>query len=380
MRLLRFFPWLVGVGLLVGSILGANRLIHADTQTPLGGKPAPPPAAATDALITHGTVAAEQEVGQYTGSPLMAAGRVEKVFVKEGDEVKAGDKLYLFDNRAAKADVDRAEAQVQFAEKQKDQAIHKLQVEHPITIKRAELNVEANEQAKRNAQQAVNAASDALEKFLKITKNSDATPLNPADQAERRRNDLPLIQAQAQLDLADAAVRKAKYDREEAQKAPLAEAVATATAAVELAKADKSKAQLVQDECTIRAKVDGVVEQVLAVEGTMVGPSTRNPLLILVPKGSRIVRAEVQPDFAYKLKDRTGQKVEIQDEHNPAFKYEGIVRRVGSSFLPKRGGGADLLTGKPTLVLEVVIDVRDPAPPNQPPLRVGQPVRVSIQQ
>ena len=68
----------------------------------------------------------------------------------------------------------------------------------------------------------------------------------------------------------------------------------------------------------------------------------------------------------------------IYDDTNFALTYEGTVRRVADSFLPKRG--ADVaLTVSPTRVLEVEIDIADPAPAGKPPLRVGQPVRVSFE-
>ena len=55
----------------------------------------------------------------------------------------------------------------------------------------------------------------------------------------------------------------------------------------------------------------------------------------------------------------------IYDDTDFALTYEGTVRRVASSFLPKRG--ADVaLTVNPTKVLEVVIEVADPAPADKP--------------
>ncbi|MGL4419326.1 MAG: HlyD family efflux transporter periplasmic adaptor subunit, partial [Gemmataceae bacterium] len=161
---------------------------------------------------------------------------------------------------------------------------------------------------------------------------------------------------------------------------PLAEAVAKAAAAITVASAKVAKAQLVVNECTVRAQVDGTVEQISAVEGLVVGPSTRAPLVYLVPKGTRIVRAEVVPDFAYKIAEKVGAKVTISDDNNTSLTYPGEVIRVGNSFLPKRNGGSstDFLNGKATLVLELVVEVKDAAPPGKPPLRVGQPVRVSI--
>jgi hypothetical protein len=57
--------------------------------------------------------------------------------------------------------------------------------------------------------------------------------------------------------------------------------------------------------------------------------------------------------------------------------YTGTARRVSGAFLPKRFG-ADGLVNNPTRALECVIDIADPTPSGRPPLRPGQPVRVTF--
>ena len=59
--------------------------------------------------------------------------------------------------------------------------------------------------------------------------------------------------------------------------------------------------------------------------------------------------------------------------------YKGTVKRIGTAFLTKRSA-ADGFVQNETRALEAVIEVTDPAPPNQPPLRVGQKVRVNFGQ
>ncbi|MGL4419658.1 MAG: biotin/lipoyl-binding protein, partial [Gemmataceae bacterium] len=118
---LRLLPVLGGIALLLTTVVGARLL------TPQTPGEAPPPAPAkkaplsNDALLVHGTVATEKEVGLYALSPLMAAGRVSKVLVHEGQEVKAGTPLYQFDDAAAQADLAEAMAVEQTAK-----AEHKL--------------------------------------------------------------------------------------------------------------------------------------------------------------------------------------------------------------------------------------------------------------
>jgi multidrug resistance efflux pump len=182
------------------------------------------------------------------------------------------------------------------------------------------------------------------------------------------------------LDRTEAEVKGKKIELKLTEKAAAEEQVKLAQAGVTAAGEELKGARLIADECVVRAKADGVVERVEAAPGLVVGPGTRTPLLWLVPNGPRVVRAEVVPEYAYKIHNKVGQRVTILDDNNPTLTYEGEVQRVSGSFLPKRGLGVDFTTGKPMNVLEVIIAVKDPAPAGKPPLRVGQPVRVSIGQ
>ena len=93
---------------------------------------------------------------------------------------------------------------------------------------------------------------------------------------------------------------------------------------------------------------------------------------------SRLVRAEVVPEFAHKLAGSEGRKVVIYDNDNFNLTYEGTVERIGEAFLPRRFGSQDMTNLNANRVLECTIRVTDPAPAGKPPLRHGQPVRVSF--
>ena len=175
---------------------------------------------------------------------------------------------------------------------------------------------------------------------------------------------------------------RAKIDGEELKLqglklTPVDADVRAATAKIAQFTATVADAQNALDACTLKARVAGVVERIYATPGQTFGPGSRAPVLWIVPAGKRIVRAEVESEFAPRVADKEGTKVSITDSSNFAVTYEGTVRRVGTAFLAKRSQ-QDALALAPTYVLECVIDVTDPAPPGKPPLRVGQPVRVSF--
>ena len=68
----------------------------------------------------------------------------------------------------------------------------------------------------------------------------------------------------------------------------------------------------------------------------------------------------------------------ISDDSNTHLTYKGRVMRISDAFLPKPNGAPDMINGKSNLVLNVEIEVLDATPAGKPPLRVGQPVRVSF--
>jgi hypothetical protein len=114
-------------------------------------------------------------------------------------------------------------------------------------------------------------------------------------------------------------------------------------------------------------------------EGTTLGISSRDPALWLVPAGTRIVRGEIEAEFAHRVGDGLkGKEVTIADHTDPKLTYKGKVLRISDTFLPKRS--SDGLLGNDTRVLEVRIEVVDAAPAGIPPLRVGQRVRVNLGQ
>ena len=110
-----------------------------------------------------------------------------------------------------------------------------------------------------------------------------------------------------------------------------------AEAGVKQAQEEVNKAQLAIDLCTVRAKSAGTIERVTIGQGTTLGIGTRDPALWLIPAGTRIVRAEVEADFAHRVgKDIEGKEVTVFDNTDPRLTYKGTVRTVGGTFLPKR--------------------------------------------
>ena len=162
------------------------------------------------------------------------------------------------------------------------------------------------------------------------------------------------------------------------QKADVGAAVAIAEAQVKQAEALVDEARTAVEMCTIRTKMPGTIERVNNSPGDVLGISTRTPAVILVPAGPRIVRAEIEADFAHRVgRDKIGKEVTIYDNTDSKITYKGKVDRIGDTFLPKRSAGDSMLSND-TRVIEAIIVVENASPAGQPPLRVGQKVRVNF--
>ena len=144
---------------------------------------------------------------------------------------------------------------------------------------------------------------------------------------------------------------------------------------VEAVRAGIKKVEAVIEAFKLKALVDGEIECLMASDGMTFSPTTRTTMMYLVPTGPRVVRAEVEAESASKDYVKVGKTVTICDNSNFDLTYTGTVRRMSSTFLPKRFG-ADALVASNNRVLECTIEVPNHKPAGKPPLRPGQPVRV----
>lgn len=376
---LKTIPWVVGVCMLVALVAGADKLLHPDD--PSSAAPAAP-AKATPTLdggvIVLGTADSDPPP-TLVGPPALAAlASVQKVLVKEGDEVKPGDPLVQFDDRIPQAK--KKEAEAELAAAQQDAARAELAKQtNAITRSRQENAVKAARDDQTEAENAYKIVSNDVDKGLNIGDPLSGNKYTPEQKAQKRLEDLnlrkaALLAAQAKSKVVEEELKLQATDLLPADAETLAK---QAAAKVDRLKATVEEAAAAVDECVVRARVGGVVEQVVVTPGVTIGPATRGPLMWIIPTGGRVVRAEVEAEFAAKIADKVNKKVTVYDHSNFGLTYDGVVRRITTAYLAKRSA-ADSLVGSQSRVLECLIDVPDPAPPGKPPLRVGQPVRVSF--
>ncbi len=374
-------PWILGISLLAFSFVAANRLLHS--QEPNNGAAGaskkdakvPAPAPAAQGLTVLGTVDVPLGIARVDAPALpgLSGATVVTVSVQAGQKVAIGDPLISFDDSAFRSKLDQAEAALLAAQSEADKA--KAQKDDlPDLIELQKLAVKKAESDLQFAAEAAIRGRESFEKLVEADKSS-----TPALKDLQRRLNLDLLKAEAVTKSLEFAVAKEKIDLKRLMAKPVDIDVQLAAAKIKGFTAAVAEAKSFIELTKIKARTAGIVERLTAQPGMTFGPATREPALYIVPTGARIVRAEIEAEFAHKINDRLGQKVTICDSHNFSQTYEGKVILIDKIFLPKRGGGA-VLAVNPTQVLECVIEVLDPTPAGKPPLRVGQPVRVAFGQ
>ena len=371
-------PWVLGLALIAFSLVAA-RLLNADTPVNHGAGGGPPRVAAPGGpvgLTVLGITDSVPGVVKLDAPAVMGmpALTVSKVLVNEGDTVEVGQVLVEFDSGGLKYQLTRAQKEliaaqwdVASANAAKDDFPNKLELQN--------LAVDTADKQLKHAEDVLARYKEDFERVLQATKPFSDKPLTEEDKERRRGTDENLNKYTAVVTELKAKAESERIKLRQLKALPIEAPGQQATAKVEVIQASIKQAEAQLEAYKLKALVAGTVEQVLAEAGKTYGPTSREPMLWVVPAGKRVVRAEVEAEFAQKIEAYRGKAVTVCDPHNPAVTYPGVLARIGTAFLPKRFG-ADALAANPARVLECTVEVTDPAPPGKPPLRPGQQVRV----
>src|SRR5439155_13777202 len=132
------------------------------------------------------------------------------------------------------------------------------------------------------------------------------------------------------------------------------------------------ESQYALDECSVKAPVDGKVLRLLIGVGDVLSTQPRQPAVQFCPAGPRIVRAEVEQEFASRV--AKGQTGLIQDDSSNGISWRGKVVRVSDWYTHRRSMLQEPLQFNDVRTLECIVELD----PGQPTPRVGQRVRVTL--
>lgn len=348
-RLVPLAAW-VGCALLAGSLAGASWSVNSSpSEAPKPEPIAENPSRTNNRSVSQGHV--DVETGITSLYPLQP-GRVKKVFVRDNDEVAADAPLFQMEDTIARAQVAEAKADLEAAEAALELA-QQLPEQHEARIEAQMAAVEAREQELAGAKIKQSQATRLSEKKLG---SSDETKM-----------------AGAAVKALEAAVKGEEAKLQLLEASDPEAGVAQAERAVEAKKAQLEKAEYALKECTIRAPRKGRVLRITVTEGEALGPNPRQPALQFCPDVPRIVRAEVEQEFADRL--ALGQTAKVHDDSSGEMRWTGKVVRISDWYTHRRSIMLEPLQFNDVRTLECIIAIDA----GGPPLRIGQRVRVTLE-
>jgi multidrug resistance efflux pump len=341
-RLTRWFM-VLGVVALAGSLIGARVLSNGSgSAVEESGPPS--------RVIVFGYVDAP-EGGVRNLAPPVAA-RVIETIPESNNLIKQGTTLVKFDAdmtndllKAAEADLAGAKVQLQGATQRAEQY---------------KSDIEQQKEAINAAQSQLDAANTRLEDLKKLVE----TKVEKQSKLDAARDDIKSLEAKLSAE-------KAKLTGIKVLDPQLL--VDRAEQDVAAKQAQRDRADKAVQDYTIKAPSNGYVLRVLVNKGDMYSPELKMPPVVFAPAGPRIIRAEVDQEFASRVKK--GQRVCIEDDANNQGRWTGTLTRVGDWYAPRRNILPEPIQLHDVRTLECIIDDIEP---NDGSLRINQRMRVTI--
>lgn len=344
--------WIALVVLVIASAAGPAYLISHPSSTgqlnhdqsagpieqPRGGR----------GVVCYGYVDVEQGIASL--SPLQP-GRVAEVLVAETEEVAAGKVLLRLEDRQAKLRVEEAKAALASAQTQQELA-RQLPEQHRARLAQQKESIEAARRRRSSSQHSLIRKQQLL-KAQQISVEELAAAEEQIKEIEALER--AAVQKLAELQVTDPAVEQARADAE----------VATYQARL-------AQAQQVWDECVLKAPGPGTVMRILVGPGDVIGTQPGKAALLFCPSKPRLIRAEVEQEFATRL--AVGQSAIVEDDTAAGATWRGRVYRVSDWYTQRRAVFQESPLQNDVRTVECLIALES----SQPPLRIGQRVRVAI--
>jgi multidrug resistance efflux pump len=281
-------------------------------------------------------------------------GRVVEVMAVEGQAYEAGKPLFRMDDTLARMQVEEALLAVSGAENKLTQA--------RLLVEQHKKKIEAQRAKIALVQQDVETASVQHRKVARLYKDKVGGSKEDVEAAARV------------VDKAKAAVRAEEAVLATLETADPSVAVKLMELEVKAKQKQLEKARYGLTQCTVVAPVKGTVLRSLINVGEVLGSNPRQPVIQFCQAGPRIIRAEVEQEFAGTV--AVGQLARIEDDSTGGGDWRGKVMRISDWFTHRRSILMEPLQFNDVRTLEVIIRF-DPEP--KTPLRIGQRVRVTME-
>lgn len=285
-------------------------------------------------------------------------GKIVEIPAQEDKEVKKGDVLLKLDDREALINVKLAEAALKAAKAELDEA------RKGPALKQNKLTQQ--EDAIKVAQSQWSAAydHDVFAKRQLEIKNISVEERRQAGHELEAKQTVVAMQEKIldQIKLQDPAFDIAKA---EAKFASCEESL--------------QKAKLALDHCSLRAPEDGRVLRVLVKLGEVISPQIRQAAIEFCPDRPSIIRAEVEQEFASRVK--VGDKVLVFDDVAQSKPRKGVVKWLAGYYTPRRMVITDAMPIGSTVPYNDVstLECKISLDEGETPFKINQKVRVQVE-
>jgi HlyD family secretion protein len=290
-----------------GAVTLAVRATHARTGSRAA---ASDPAALPIVKVSRGdlqaTVAASGQMQPNTITTVrpdsnMPTRKLVKIFVNEGDRVKAGQALAEVDPSGLDLDLASARANV---EAQKARLANVLAKPPGLDLAASDASLASARNTLDTAQESYDNTKGLLDKGLAARKD--------------------LADAERALQAAKAAYLSAQLNRDNVKAQNSDADIQAQRSAVASAESDLQKAQLIYDSATVRSPMAGMVAEVLVLAGDLISPSTA--LMTVVDPDPMWLQAQVNETDMGQV--RIGQKAVVTPSGFPDLRLQGKVTRI----------------------------------------------------
>lgn len=349
-RTSRQLLWIAAMALLIGSAAGPAYLLSHPTGAASGApdRSASVARPASKGVVCFGYVDVEHGVASL--SPLQP-GRVAELSIRETEEVAAGTVLLRLEDRQAKLRVAEAESALEAARVQLAQA-QQAPEQHRARLAQQRAAVEASRRRLSGARHAL-ARKEQLLRAQQVAMEEVAT-------AEDLVRELEALEQASVEKLAELETIDPSAERKRAE----------AEVAAMQARLDQTRQAL--DECALKAPSAGTVLRILASPGDVLGGQPGKAAVLFCPKGPRIIRTEVEQEFAGRL--ALGQPAFVEDDAGSGDTWRGRVLRISDWYTQRRAVLQESFQLNDVRTVECLIALDA----EQPSLRIGQRVRVTI--
>jgi ABC exporter DevB family membrane fusion protein len=308
----------------------------------------------SDSVVATGRVVPVTEVAVANKIP----GRIKRILVVEGAEVRTGQPIIEFDNHEYATQVQQAEARL--ATTQADVQLSQRTVEaakarwieaksgaRPQEIARARADVEQAQERMKNAEVERTRLKKLLDDGLVARSQYDTADTEAQVSRARFRS------AEQMLSLVIAGPKPETIAAMWAQVREAEAALRRAESQVVQARADVDYARAVLKTTVLESTVNGKVTRKLVEPGEAVDIGM--PLLIVADVGRTLVKAEVDETDAGKL--AVGQPAEVTSDAYPGRIFRGTVIEIGQAIGKRKIRPEDPAKIQDMKVLETKIEI-----------------------